>query len=292
MCNKIMRFLKSIFAEKETKKPHIVNKKKSHIVNKKKPLISLAGITTYHEDWFAYALEITGGFEGSGYNQISGNFDGQGISVGVFQWNYGQGSLQREILKPAVEKMGEDWVNSFFPSRIAGTHNINGKAGIAFAKSTMLKNNKTFKPLWKKCWQNFMTTTELIVIQQEASREFANKAWGYCKAYKLKSARAFAFFFDVVVQNGSMKGIGLSNNQLGDGLIHFQWVHEDGGKNKGTWLGMNTTPEMRALFVLICLRARKNKWRADVIARKGTIAHGKGNVHRENINLEHYFITK
>lgn len=33
-------------------------------------------------------------FEGSSYTKLSGNFDGQGISYGLLQWNFGQGTLQ------------------------------------------------------------------------------------------------------------------------------------------------------------------------------------------------------
>ena len=46
-------------------------------------------------DLFALALNITGSFEGhDGWSNISNNFDGQGLSLGLFNQNLGSGSLQ------------------------------------------------------------------------------------------------------------------------------------------------------------------------------------------------------
>ena len=46
-------------------------------------------------DPFALALNVTGSFEGNrGFENLTGNFDGQGISMGLLQQNLGQGSLQ------------------------------------------------------------------------------------------------------------------------------------------------------------------------------------------------------
>lgn len=45
--------------------------------------------------YYALALNITGSFEGNvGWKNIAGNFDGQGISLGLMQQNLGQGTLQ------------------------------------------------------------------------------------------------------------------------------------------------------------------------------------------------------
>src|SRR5262245_2572829 len=53
------------------------------------------------------AIEITASFEGSrGYSTIAGNFDKQGLSFGLFQWNAGQGTLQ-PILRQCIQHMPE-----------------------------------------------------------------------------------------------------------------------------------------------------------------------------------------
>jgi len=53
----------------------------------------MTGITT--------AIGITGNFENPGdpFQGVTGNFDGQGISLGVLQWNIGQGSLPPLVIE-------------------------------------------------------------------------------------------------------------------------------------------------------------------------------------------------
>lgn len=52
-------------------------------------------ISTVQLDAFALAMNISGSFEGPlVWSNISNNFDGQGISLGLFNQNLGQGSLQ------------------------------------------------------------------------------------------------------------------------------------------------------------------------------------------------------
>lgn len=53
---------------------------------------------------FALAMNITGSFEGhEGWDNISNNFDGQGMSLGLFNQNFGQGSLQPLLINMRVE---------------------------------------------------------------------------------------------------------------------------------------------------------------------------------------------
>lgn len=52
------------------------------------------------------AINITTSFEGKGYETIAGNFDGQGLSLGMFQWNVGKGTLQ-PMLKQFMEENPE-----------------------------------------------------------------------------------------------------------------------------------------------------------------------------------------
>lgn len=50
--------------------------------------------------YFALALNITGSFEGrEGWKNITNNFDNQGMSLGLMQQNFGQGSLQPLLIE-------------------------------------------------------------------------------------------------------------------------------------------------------------------------------------------------
>ncbi len=51
-------------------------------------------------DTYSLALNITGSYEGErNWSSLTNNFDGQGISLGIFQQNLGQGSLQPLLIK-------------------------------------------------------------------------------------------------------------------------------------------------------------------------------------------------
>jgi hypothetical protein len=53
------------------------------------------GTDEFYATVFGLAMNITGSFEGhDGWENISNNFDGQGLSLGLFNQNLGQGSLQ------------------------------------------------------------------------------------------------------------------------------------------------------------------------------------------------------
>ena len=101
------------------------------------------------------ALDITGAFEGSGFNQVTGNFDGQGISAGVLQWNYGQGSLQSKILKPILSKYGRGAFDMFpNPSAVIDSAYMSASRGKSQAKRYMLTWGGKVKPEWESAWKS------------------------------------------------------------------------------------------------------------------------------------------
>lgn len=61
------------------------------------------------DSWRDPAANIVAWFETSGagarsYGYVAGDFDGQGVSAGCWQWNIGKGSLWSEILKDVPER--------------------------------------------------------------------------------------------------------------------------------------------------------------------------------------------
>ncbi|MCB0368427.1 MAG: hypothetical protein KDD45_03060 [Bdellovibrionales bacterium] len=64
-------------------------------------------LSNNEQNYLALALNVTGSFEGlSGWSNLSNNFDGMGISLGILQQNLGMGSLQ-PILFEALEKANQ-----------------------------------------------------------------------------------------------------------------------------------------------------------------------------------------
>jgi len=64
--------------------------------------------STAERDPFALALNISGSFEGSdGWENLTNNFDGQGLSLGLLNQCLGQGSLQPMLIEMQNEYSAE-----------------------------------------------------------------------------------------------------------------------------------------------------------------------------------------
>lgn len=263
----------------------------------------------YPRAWLESALQITGAFEGCGFGTATGDFDGMGVSAGVLQWNYGQGSLQSKILAPAIQVMGAKRVDTFFPVPVSVTASMSAKDAVAYARKHML-NGKVLKPTWRDAWIKLMLMAEVKEIQMDAASSIASRAFQDAIHSGLRSKRAFCWFFDVYVQNGSLKGIQKPQMPITEKITRWfqsitgeQGIQADvpmpfpvfaeyeknvlaeGGVNKELWLKETKDEEAIILFNWIILRANNNQWRQDVISRKGTIAHMIGNVHGKRYEL-------
>jgi len=233
------------------------------------------------------ALRITGNFEGSGFDQVTGDFDGQGISAGILQWNYGQGSLQKKILRPWIDRFGpiDNYVE--FPlSTVNSTANMDPKQALAYVRRYMLKGTKV-KPDWLSAWKRFMLTDACIELQIEAAHDVAEQAHKVMIDWQLSSARAFCFFFDIVTQNGSMSSVVKTSPNRATCL---KLVEKASSLNKNIWKPLieTATEEQLTLFHAAYLRASLSRpaYFQDVFARKGTIALGRGYVHGESWDLK------
>lgn len=234
--------------------------------------------------WVQTALDITGSFEGAGFSGVSGNFDGQGISAGIMQWNIGQGSLQSKILRPLIRQIGID-IDSFFSVPVSPLLSMTNKEGIAYAKKHML-NGKKLKDEWRIHFARLLGSEYGVKVQINACESIANKADCYCKLYEMDNIHAFCFFFDLVVQNGGLRGIkprSYASSKI-DYLTYLSdpLITDD---IKQSWQSAPKSEQSFILFDLLMRRVKRNKWANDVIMRKGAIIHRRGLVHGKNINL-------
>lgn len=239
------------------------------------------------------ALEITGSFEGKGFTQISGDFDGQGVSAGILQWNFGQGSLQEKILRPYLEKFGSIDALGIFPQPMDVAAHMSTSQGVAYARTHMVDASKGGNPMklqWRAAWEKFLGRLDVISLQVDAANGVLAKArklaqdWGYPE-----SPRAICFFFDIVTQNGSMSTVSKPAANRNECLSYLA----NAGSNKGIWGRAieGASDEMLVLFQAAYLRARKSnpQWFSDVFSRKGTIALGVGTVHGTPLELNSRF---
>jgi hypothetical protein len=251
-------------------------------------------------------LTVTGGFEENtmNYDAVAGNFDGQGISVGVFQWNAGQGTLQTLLQNIAAKNSGGwTWVQSFFKSDIHAFAMMNGPDAVEFAKDHYIMNGSTgVAPAAVACWKNLLGQPDSIAVQQDmAIKGPLSRAKAFVLQYTpsfVDRVRPYAFFFDLVNQDGGMSkkvngawatipavapsgatswSAALALASQKDSLCYSEWAP----------ILNNGDPLSKYLMHYAWQRAQwvNPLYVWDTVSRRGTIACRVGRVHATPINL-------
>ncbi len=233
------------------------------------PVSPLASAALIHR-----CLALTGSFETNHqppdcFSALTGDFDGQGISFGVLQWNLGQNTLQA-LLKDVFEQQPV-LCQGIFHERFAVVQSL-GEAPLdqqlAFARS--IQDRGMVQEPWQGMLKALGQTSEFQDVQVAQVRQRFAAALTLCEEYGLKSERAAALMFDIVTQNGSIGAI--VKSQI---LADFQ-------------PGDDEVAKMRAIAKRRAAVANP-KFASDVLNRKLTIAEGIGTVHGIFYDLEDTF---
>lgn len=258
---------------------------------------------------FALSMNISGSFEGrDGWVNISNNFDGQGFSLGLFNQNLGQGSLQpllitfREsnssnmslafstVQTQQMNQMLNAWGDSsdgIVLSKMQNNSNylkdtspldkeefFSSKASNSNNQESVdwavatLYNGSLFKSEWKTSLQKMAALPQFVSLQIAAAKEIHNKALGYMVKFNFKELRAYLFFFDIVVQNGGLTTT--VENQ------YLTWYRSNPNASESTRL--KKILEYRLKIV-------RAEYVSDVRARKLAVINGSGVVHGSNRNF-------
>ncbi len=254
------------------------------------------------DEEIALAVSIIGTFETSGdpFIGVAGNVDGMGLSCGVLQWNIGSNSLQplvclvgREVVLQAMPAHGEE---------LWSACNSPPDEGSAIVRRW--QTNATLHPTVAGELRALMGSPEMRGAQLRCIETVAQKAdalaekWAHDCGRTQRTPQEYIWFFDVLTQNGSMRGIwrddyrALVAAQGGErGAISMicgwlenssptWWGHKDCVKNAALWRDAAPARHFE-LFVLSYLRASiagQTRARGVVMNRKGTIATKKGYV--------------
>lgn len=233
---------------------------------------------------FDLCVKITSEFEGKGYGTVSGNYDGQGLSAGLLQWNLGQGTLQGYILNH-INYLSYD----YFPESIRPLQILSPQDSAIWAKDVMHDLHGNLKPEWNAAWKRFMTEPVVINLQKHAIDKYFHQAKRICGRLGLShdNRRAMAWCFDIAVQNWSLD-IDLPPDHF-DQCYNIMTSYDQ--ENMILWIGEHLEPYQRQLVILSHLRAMKCKpeWRANVFVRKATIAIGTGYVNKTLYKLNKLF---
>lgn len=257
------------------------------------------------------ARKITVQFEGS---EVTGNFDGQGISIGFLQWNIGSGTLQ-PLLKQMIVESPNDFNNIFAGQVVAkdlygntvrqpmsdvikNVMNMSESEQLQWAKSINDDNN--IKEPWKSAFNNLVNNDNFIKIEEEFANTYFNNAERIIndKEIGVKTMRGYALAFDIAVQNGSVKSsakslikealMGKQNkltNEYDISLTNNQrYVIKDLNRRlKGV-----TDNNLKKLYYTAAAVSisSNDKYVKDVWSRKSSIVEGTGTVHGTSHNFE------
>lgn len=214
------------------------------------------------------AVNITKQFEVGVSNQIAGNFDGEGLSLGYLQWCIGQKTLQ-----PLLNRMDRQ-----YNSEMKGIFGVNYNKihtmildstvnQLKWAKSINDSTNKIINP-WYAQFVSLSKNQHFINIEHDSEAYLVRKAMIICNNYNLKTARGFALAFDIVVQNGSISS--------GAAKIIDNVLMQRPNMNEKTLLGViaNAVEDSSA---------NNSK---DIRSRKIAIVNGRGIVHGSMLYLD------
>ena len=227
-------------------------------------------------------MALTGSFETNNsfpdcFAGLSGDFDGQGISFGVLQWNLGQGSLQPLLRK--IIKTEPEIVESIFAQNYEELKSV-----LAASKSKQMdwaRSIQNLKHILNEPWNGHFKTLGrqplFQDIQVESAARLFKSANALCRDFGLLSTRAVALMFDIKVQNGSV-------SDLIKRQIKVDFAHID------PRLSSNDA-EVERLRIIANRRASaaKAEWVEDVRTRKLTIANGQGTVHGNFYDLKEQY---
>lgn len=211
---------------------------------------------------------ITKQFEVANSNQIAGNFDGQGLSLGYLQWCIGQGTLQ-----PLLNRMDREYnaeMRSIFGSNYDSIHNMildNAQNQLAWAKLINNSSNIIVEP-WYSQFVTLTNNEHFKNIEADAEAYKVVQAMLICDKYKLKTTRGFVFAFDIAVQNGS--------------------ISQEAAKIIDTALAQKPNMSEKELLKVIAnaLGGTSTNNAEDIKSRKMAIVNGSGNVHGITLNLD------
>lgn len=225
-------------------------------------------------------LALTGSFETGSpppgcFASISGDFDGQGMSFGALQWNFGKCTLQPLLLEMLKAHRGvmEEIFGDKLPSLESALH-LDRDGAVAFARSMQDHVKNSVKEPWKGMWQALGKTAEFQEIETRSSGGFYRKALIFCHEYGLWSERAVSLMFDIAVQNGSI------GPKVKARILDAFAKLPSGLKEEDS--------EVERLRIVANRRAEAadGRWVEDVRARKLCLANGRGTVHGISYDLE------
>lgn len=200
---------------------------------------------------------------------LAGDFDGMILSWGPFQWNLGQGTLQPILtrlvtLAPMIvqQHLGPEIVSAIKAGRI-----------IPFARANILTPAGHARVEWQRKFARLAQEPVTQQVFSEAMLPYLERGQRLAGTLSLVTERAYALCCDIAVQNGAVRAdhVNTYRRRLADG-VYAPGVPLLTPANPPEW-------ERLKLLGTVVADLATPRWRENVLARKLTIALGRGAVH-------------
>lgn len=160
------------------------------------------------------------------YSTVIGNFDGQGISFGILQYNFGQETLQ-PILNSMITEYPEDMEQIFGNGYNVLVNHLQGSKAelISWADSISDPESHQLQEEWKSRFEDLGGHPYCQKLQQDAMESYWKRAINpICKNYGLKTCRGFVMAFNIAVNEWSLGDEAYNEimGQFTDGMTEVQ----------------------------------------------------------------------
>jgi hypothetical protein len=234
------------------------------------------------------ALRITNAFENTtawerthdlDFGGLSGDFDGQGLSLGLLQWNIGTGSLQP--LLHELDRDAPDRIDVAFGAdagavraMLAEPHAVQ----LAWARSLNNASNRVIEP-WAGHFARLAAEPAFQRIQLRHVRPKFQAAERHAHELGLTSERGLVLMFDCATQHG-------------DGWLDTRHCHGCDTQTRRRRIaahGAATEADLLRAIAEVRAETTSARWREDVGRRARTIVDGHGIVHGHRFDLASEF---
>jgi hypothetical protein len=214
---------------------------------------------------FERALQLTGAWEGTGYSEANGNFDGQGITWGVVGFTWGNGELQG-ILRQIKSLFPAVFTGAFGPleSTIINVLSEPLPAQMAWARSISTNGGNNIEPQWAACFKALGNDPNVQAIENAHAQHYWTAGANLAQQFGLASEAGLALCFDIAVQNT------ITHNMIDEVQQQTQ--------------GLAETDKLPIIAHVIADNANPRFFN-DVLKRKMTFVVGQGTVHGDRYDV-------
>lgn len=229
---------------------------------------------------------MTGFFETSSgyptcYGITGGNFDGQGLSHGVLQFNFGTGSLQP--LWNHLNNNHNQLCRDIFGANYAEWSDVLTRTtadqiawGDSISLGTTDEEKRQIDATWKALFQTLGETQESIDKQKTYAESWLPNANKWFKTLGLYSRRGFALLWDISVQQGRLFPLNLIINDFRSIVTNNKTraqIEEE---------------KLRIICDRTSFHNRPNEWSQVTYDRKIMLINGTGDYYGTPFNMTQY----